>query len=130
MWSDWAIGVWGSMVAFAMGVQPEATTSVMAVRTWGDADLHVIVWGGTALLVLSALPGTRRRLIGAAVLFFWTAVVEVAQPWFTEQRSRQWTDLLGNAIGIIGALAAVLILQRLGQHWRHGRPSAAATSQT
>ena len=107
MWSDAAITVWGSMIAFAMGVQPEATTTVMEVRTWGDADLHVLVWGCVAVLLITALPGTRSRLIGAAGLLTWTAFVEIAQPWLTEQRSRQWTDLLGNVLGIVGALCVV-----------------------
>lgn len=110
MWSDGAIALWGSMVAFAMGVQPEATTTVMAVRTWGDADLHVMVWGATALLLISALPTMRARISGAAILLAWTAFVELAQPWFTAMRSRQWVDLLGNTIGITGALCAVLAI--------------------
>ena len=126
MWSDWAIGVWGSMVAFAMGVQPEATTTVMTVRTWGDADLHVIVWGSTALLVLSALPGTHRRLIAAAALFAWSAVVELAQPWFTAQRSLQWTDLLGNGIGILAALAMMLLAHGLSARARRRSQAPAA----
>ena len=41
--------------------------------------------------------------IGRALmlLFIWTVFVELAQPWFTELRSRQDTDLIGNCVGVL-----------------------------
>jgi len=59
-----------------------------------------LVWGACALLVASAVHAAyiRRAL---ALLFMWTVFVELAQPCFTELRSRQATDLIGNCVGVL-----------------------------
>jgi glycopeptide antibiotics resistance protein len=40
----------------------------------------------------------RRALL---LLFMWTVFVELAQPWFTQLRSRQVSDLIGNCVGLL-----------------------------
>ena len=54
MWSDTAISWWANIVSFFLRVNYDATTSVMSHRQNGDADLHAILWGITAVIVLIA----------------------------------------------------------------------------
>ena len=102
MWSDLAISWWSNIVSFFLRVNYEATTSVMNHRQNGDADLHAIVWGLTALLILFACTSRSQRTTAMVLLGAWSVFVEFSQPWFTDLRSRQASDLIGNAIGIVG----------------------------
>ena len=111
MWSDTAIQWWSDIVAFAMRVNEDATTSVMNSRPSGDADLHAVVWGASAALLAFSFTLFRHRVISLAALLGWTIAVEISQPWFTELRSRQPTDLVGNALGV-GFVAAVVFVQQ------------------
>jgi len=103
MWSDTAISWWSNIVSFFLRVNYEATTAVMSHRQNGDADLHALLWGTTAVLVLFACSSRIQRIQATVFLAAWSIFVEIGQPWFTELRSRQATDLIGNAIGLIGA---------------------------
>ncbi len=78
-------------------------------RPSGDADLHAVMWGACAVLVVIAWTTHRNRLIALALLATWTIFVEIAQPWFTDLRARQASDLIGNIIGI-GIIFAVVQL--------------------
>lgn len=100
MWSDTAISWWTNIVEFALRVNESATTGVLKNRPTGDADLHALVWGVCALLVASAVHAANIRR-ALTLLFIWTVFVELAQPWFTELRSRQDTDLIGNCVGVL-----------------------------
>jgi len=111
MWSDTAIQWWSDIVAFALRVNEDATTSVMNSRPNGDADLHAVVWGASAALLAFSFTIFRHRVISLAALLGWTIAVEISQPWFTELRSRQPTDLVGNALGV-GFVAAVVFVQQ------------------
>ncbi len=111
MWSDTAIQWWSDIVAFALRVNEDATTSVMESRPSGDADLHAFVWGVSAILLAYSFTKFRQRAISLAALLGWTIAVEIGQPVFTELRSRQLTDLVGNALGV-GVVAAVVFLQQ------------------
>lgn len=102
MWSDTAISWWANIVSFFLRVNYDATTSVMNHRQNGDADLHAILWGITAVIALIACSSHTQRIRATVFLFAWSIFVEFAQPWFTQLRSRQATDLIGNAIGFIG----------------------------
>jgi hypothetical protein len=102
MWSDTAISWWANIVSFFLRVNYDATTSLMSHRQNGDADLHAILWGITAALILFACTSRRQRIQAIVLLGAWSILVEFTQPWFTELRSRQATDLIGNAIGLIG----------------------------
>ena len=100
MWSDTAISWWTNIIEFALRVNESAATEVLERRPSGDADLHALVWGACALLVVFAVEASvvRRAL---AMLFVWSVFVELAQPWFTQLRSCQETDLIGNCIGVL-----------------------------
>ena len=109
MWSDNAIRWWNNIVKFFLRVNHEATTSVMNNRPSGDADLHAVVWGTCAVLIVFAYSTYRIRLLAVFMLALWTLFVEIAQPWFTDLRSRQASDLIGNLVGI-GIVVVVLQL--------------------
>ena len=111
MWSDTAIQWWSDIVTFALRVNEDATTSVMESRPSGDADLHAVVWGVSAVLLAYSFTKFRQRVISLAALLAWTIAVEISQPLFTELRSRQLTDLVGNALGV-GVVTAVVFLQQ------------------
>lgn len=116
MWSDTAISWWSNIVSFFLRINYEATTSVMSHRQNGDADLHAALWGITAALVLLACTTRSQRLWAITSLGTWSVFVEFAQPWFTELRSRQSTDLIGNAVGLIGVF---MVFEIVTNRWRH-----------
>jgi len=112
MWSDTAITWWTNIVEFALRVNESATTGVLERRPTGDADLHALVWGACALLVVLAVRAVNIRR-ALALLFIWTVFVELAQPWFTQMRSRQATDLIGNCVGVLFVLVGVEIIAKV-----------------
>jgi VanZ family protein len=112
MWSDRAIKWWTNIVNFFLRVNHDATTSVMNNRPTGDADLHAVIWGACAVLVVIAWRTHRKRLVALALLATWTIFVEIAQPWFTDLRARQASDLIGNVVGI-GIVVAVIQLAHM-----------------
>ncbi|MHB1128533.1 MAG: hypothetical protein ACYC06_00585 [Ilumatobacteraceae bacterium] len=116
MWSDTAISWWSNIVSFFLRVNYDATTSVMNYRQNGDADLHAVLWGITAALVLFACTSRSQRLWALIFLGTWSVFVEFSQPWFTELRSRQAIDLVGNAIGLIGVFA---VFETISHRLRH-----------
>lgn len=85
-------------------------------RQNGDADLHAVLWGITAALVLLACTTRSQRLWVIVSLGTWSLFVEFAQPWFTELRSREASDLIGNAIGLIGVFMAFEIISHRNRH--------------
>jgi hypothetical protein len=80
-------------------------------RPSGDADAHAVMWGACAALLAFSFTKFRQRVISLAALLAWTIAVEISQPLFTELRSRQLTDLVGNALGV-GVVTAVVFLQQ------------------
>ena len=88
----------------------------MSSRQNGDADLHAVLWGITGLFVLFACHSRSQRLWALIFLSAWSVFVEFSQPWFTELRSRQASDLIGNAIGLIGVF---LIFETIAHRRRH-----------
>ena len=78
-------------------------------RPSGDADLHAVIWGTCAVLIVFAYSTYRIRLLAVLTLALWTLFVEIAQPWFTDLRARQASDLIGNLVGI-GIVVVVLQL--------------------
>ena len=112
MWSDTAITWWTNIIEFALRVNESATTGVLERRPTGDADLHALFWGACALLVAYAVRviTIRRALL---LLFMWTVFVELAQPWFTQLRSRQASDLIGNCVGVFFVFVAAEIIAKV-----------------
>lgn len=112
MWSDTAITWWSNVIAFALRVNESATTGILEHRPPGDADIHVLVWGSCALLLAYAVhPVHVRRAL--TLLFIWTVFVELAQPWFTQFRTRQATDLVGNCVGVLSVLVFAEIIAKV-----------------
>ncbi len=112
MWSDTAIKWWTNIINFFLRINHDATASVMNNRPTGDADLHAVIWGACAVLVVIAWTMHRKRLVALGLLATWTIFVEIAQPWFTDLRARQAGDLIGNVVGI-GIVVAVLQLAHM-----------------
>ena len=112
MWSDTAITWWTNIIEFALRVNESATTGVLERRPTGDADLHALVWGACALLVAYASHAVNIRR-ALALLFMWTVFVELAQPWFTQLRSRQATDLIGNCVGVLFVFVSSEIIAKV-----------------
>ena len=115
MWSDTAISWWANIIEFALRVNEYATTEVLENRPIGDGDLHALVWGACALLVASAVHAVNIRR-ALALLFVWTVFVELAQPWFTQLRSRQATDLIGNCAGVLIVFVGAKIIAKVRAH--------------
>lgn len=46
------------------------------------------------------------------LLFTWTVFVELVQPWFTQLRTRQVTDLIGNCVGVLVVLVVAEIIAK------------------
>lgn len=111
MWSDTAITWWSNIIEFALRVNTSATTGVLDHRPPGDADLHAMVWGTCAFLLAYAVRAiyVRRALM---LLFTWTVFVELVQPWFTQLRTRQVTDLIGNCVGVLVVLVVAEIIAK------------------
>jgi hypothetical protein len=65
----------------------------------------------------------RKWIVALTALFLWSAVVETLQPVFTEIRSRQMADYVGNSLGIVATALAVAVIS-----WarRGGQPSSPA----
>ena len=122
MWWDGAVALWQEIIAVAFRTNESVTSRVMGVRQWGDADLHVMVWGAVAVCVFFALTTSRGRLFAIMALLIWSVFVEIAQPWFTAVRSRQWVDLAGNFIGILGVFVVLTLITRPWKQGRHHSP--------
>lgn len=111
MWSDLVIDWWQSTLDFFASVNESVTESVLESRPGNDADLHVLVWGLVSVVFAWAFP--RRRLAALVGLLAWSAIVETLQPAFTEIRSRQVADYVGNTIGVTVVALAVTVFVRL-----------------
>lgn len=105
MWSDIVIEWWQSILDFFLSVNEDVTESVLESRPGNDADLHVLVWAAVGGVFTWAFKS--RWLVVLALLLVWSALVETLQPVFTDIRSRQVADYVGNAIGI--ALVALVL---------------------
>lgn len=104
MWSDEAIGWSNSIIEDIRGSGAGAAT-VLEHRPRGDLDLHVTSWALVGALSAASFRVRRARWVALGTVLAWSAAVESLQPVFTEIRTFQPTDLLGNALGV--ALAAV-----------------------
>ena len=111
MWSDSVIDWWQTALDFFLRMNEGVTESVLETRPGNDVDLHVLVWATTSLVFAWAF---RSKWIHALFsLLLWSAVVETLQPVFTEIRSRQLADYVGNAIGVITTAFVVGVIARV-----------------
>lgn len=105
MWSDIVIEWWQSTLNFFLSVNQDITESVLDSRPGNDADLHVLVWAAVGGVFAWAFKP--KWLVVLVGLLVWSALVETLQPVFTDIRSRQVADYVGNVIGL-AAVALVL----------------------
>ena len=121
MWSDAVIEWWQSTIEFFLRVNEGVTESVLESRPGNDADLHVLVWATVSLVFVWAY--RMKWVVALGALFVWSAVVETLQPVFTEVRSRQMADYVGNSVGILVTAVAVAMIS-----WARsaGQPSSPA----
>lgn len=119
MWSDSVIEWWQSSTEFFLRVNEDVAESVLESRPGNDADLHVLVWAAVGLVFVWAY--RQKWAVALAALFVWSAVVETLQPTFTEVRSRQVADYVGNSLGI---LVAVITMAASAWMRRTGQPSS------
>lgn len=121
MWSDVVIEWWQSTLNFFLRVNEEVTESVLASRPGNDADLHVLVWAAVGSVFAWAFRS--RWLVVLCVLFVWSAVVETLQPVFTDVRSRQVADYVGNAIGIAVVVVVIGVVSGLRRGTQPSSPA-------
>lgn len=106
MWSDEAVGWSNSMIEVLSG-SGHGRSTVLEHRPQGDLDLHVVSWALVGALWASSFRSRRARWWVLAAVAAWSATVESLQPVFTEIRTLQPTDLLGNALGV-GVVAVAM----------------------
>jgi hypothetical protein len=104
MWSDEAIG-WSNSLIEGLSDTGEGASTVLQHRPKGDLDLHLASWALVGALFAASFRERRFRWWSLVGVLVWSASVEALQPVFTEIRTFQPTDLLGNALGV--AVAAV-----------------------
>lgn len=117
MWSDEAVG-WSNSIIEGLSGTGQGASTVLEHRPQGDLDLHVVSWALVGALWASSFRSRRVRWWALAGVAAWSATVESLQPVFTEIRTFQPTDLLGNALGI-GVVAVAMGLV----HARRRAPS-------
>jgi hypothetical protein len=117
MWSDEAIG-WSNSIIDGLGGTGQGASTVLERRPKGDLDLHLASWALVAALWAASCRSRRVRWWVLAAVLAWSATVESLQPVFTEIRTFQRTDLVGNALGV-GVVAVAMGLV----HARRRAPS-------
>ena len=91
-----------------------------------DFDVHVIIWAVAALLVGLAMWSWASLAMGSAAVLVASAGVELAQQAFSQSRTLQLQDLMGNILGVAAGTCAVaafaLAWQLLVSTRRSARP--------
>jgi hypothetical protein len=72
-----------------------------------DFDVHVVIWAVAALLVGLAMWSWASLVVGSAAVLVASAGLELAQQAYSRTRSVQFTDLMGNTVGVVTGTCAV-----------------------
>ena len=117
------LGAMLSAAYFTVSAEARKTvsTSTLTFGLYGTSALRLV-----ALCVLLAMPSAGARWRATICLVGWSWFVELAQPWFTDIRSRQFVDALGNTIGIVG----MFLLMTFWARTRHRRAIFAGSERT
>jgi VanZ family protein len=93
----------------------------LALRSIGNADVHVLLWFGPALLVGLAVACAGRRTCALLVLLVVSVAIEIAQS-LLPGREMEIGDVVGNALGVLvgGAVGAGVAAARCRRR-RKGR---------
>ena len=82
-----------------------------------DFDIHVLIWGVAALLVGLAAWSWLSLFMASSTLFASSVVLEMAQGAYSRTRSVQFSDIVGNALGVTvgtGLVAAFALTWMMG----------------
>ena len=66
-----------------------------------DFDIHVLIWGVAALLVGLAAWSWVSLFMASSTVFASSVVLELAQGAYSRTRSVQFSDIVGNALGVV-----------------------------
>jgi hypothetical protein len=72
-----------------------------------DFDVHVLIWGVAALLLGLAAWSWLSLFMASSTLFATSVVLEMAQGAYSRTRSVQFSDIVGNAVGVMVGTALV-----------------------
>ena len=135
-----ALNTWVSLSSavvrwFGSGDDEASATWVPGFVLWilenrpevGDADLHVAMWFVAGAVTALAMGQWRRPGWWVVALWVWSLVLEVLQPVVSTVRGREWTDAVGNTVGIVTGVAVVQ-WRRLGRVVPWARAAAVATA--
>ena len=81
-----------------------------------DFDVHVAIWAVAALLVGLAMWSWASLVMGSATVLVAGVALELAQDAYSQSRTVQFEDMLGNTLGVMigtGAVAAFSLAWRL-----------------
>jgi hypothetical protein len=74
-----------------------------------DFNVHVALWAVAALLVGLAMWSWASLVMGSAAVLVTSAGLELAQKAYTQSRTVQFEDLLGNTMGVVIGTGAVAV---------------------
>jgi hypothetical protein len=72
-----------------------------------DFDVHVLIWAVAALLVGLAAWSWVSLFMASATVYASSVVLELAQDAYSRSRTVQFSDLVGNAVGVLIGTALV-----------------------
>jgi VanZ family protein len=104
--------LWAPVVLYMAAIFFASSLQQPPIRTDSDKPLHGIAYSGLAVVILRALAGGLPRRVGmraAVVTFAMTvgyACTDELHQMFVPGRSAEVNDLLADAIGALGGIAA------------------------
>jgi hypothetical protein len=72
-----------------------------------DFDVHVVIWAVAALLVGLAMWSWASLVMASAAVLVVSVGLELSQQVFTRSRTVQFTDVMGNTLGVVTGTCAV-----------------------
>jgi hypothetical protein len=72
-----------------------------------DFDVHVLIWAVAAVLVGLAMWSWASLVVGSAAVLVASAGLELAQQSYSRSRTVQFTDVMGNTLGVVTGTCAV-----------------------
>jgi hypothetical protein len=112
MLSDRVPGVLGRLPDRIDAGEGNVSRAVSEVRLpESDAEIHVVVWAITMLLVGLVAWSWRSLAIGVALVLVLSTLVELAQSHVTLTRNTQFGDVVANVVGVSLGLAVAVVLR-------------------
>ena len=105
-----------AFVIVLLSLAPSSSFPVSSVYDipYIDKIVHILMYGSLGFVALMESRCTRRcylfHLIVLLLIWFASAVIEVLQATVIYSRGAEWTDLLANFLGLLGAYIAFRLL--------------------